>query len=164
MGLAQYNGEGLAETKVVYYNGTATLKAGEIVCYDDSDTTAPVTLPAGSLTTPPTSAILPRNLRGRQVVDPTTANLYAVAGVVSPESSGVVGPGWINLIQPRRGDVVSIYNNVNCTAGTTVLGPANGTRTAGSISDSTFNFAALAVALQTVDNSGTAGQTLCKFA
>ena len=161
--LAQYNGDGVNEVKAVWYNGTATLKQGEVLCYDLDDTDAPVSLPAGSLTVPPTSSILPRNLRGRQVVDPVTANLSAVAGVVAPESSGVTGPAWVSLIVPRKGDVAFIYNNASSTKNTTVFGAANATRTAASFSDSTFNLPAIAVAIETQDRSGAAGLTLSRF-
>jgi len=163
MGLVQYNGEGLNETKVVWYEGTGTLKTGEVLCYDDDDTNAPVALPAGSLTVPPTSAILPRNLRGREVKDPATAILYAVAGVVAAESSGLTGPGWVTLIVPRKGDAVTLFTNGNCTKGTTVLGAADATRTASVVTDSGYNLPALAICLQTVDRSSTNGTVLAKF-
>jgi hypothetical protein len=161
--LAQYNGDGLNEVKTVWYAGTATLKTGEVLCYDLDDTAAPTTLPAGSLTVPPTSSVQPRNLRGRQVTDPVTANLSAVAGVVSPESSGVTGPAWVSVVVPRKGDVALVYSNANATKNTTVLGAADSTRSAAAVSDSTFNLPAIAVAIETVDRSGTAGTILSRF-
>lgn len=166
--LAQYNGADLNETKIAWYDGTATLHGGEILFYNLDDTNAPVSLPAGSLSTPPTSAILARDLRGRKVTDGTTSGVStnAWAGVVAPESSGFTGPCWVTLIVPRKGDIVSVRNAVSATKGTTVFGATTASNNGVSFADSTFNFPAVAVAIETKDNSGLSAPfatTLCRF-
>lgn len=166
--LAQYNGADLNETKIAWYDGSATLHGGEILFYNLDDTNAPVDLPAGSLTVPPTSSILLRDLRGSKVTDATTSGVSANcwAGVVAPESAGFTGPCWVTLIVPRKGDTVNIRNGISATKGTTIFGATTSDNYGHSFSDSTFNLPAVAVALETKDNSALSAPydtTLCRF-
>lgn len=154
MSLRQSNASQDVDTKVVYYGGTATLREGDAMAYDTDDTNAPIT----------STTLDRKNLRGRRVVDPATAVLGGYAGAVAPSSAGVVGPAFIEIIEPRKGDFAFLWTNVNCTKNSTVLGITNaGGRTHVSHADATLNVDMVAVAMQTVDRSSTNGTVLARF-
>lgn len=145
--------------KVTFYSATeVTLREGDAMSYDNDDTNAPVT----------STTVAEKNLRGRRVVAPATANLGGFAGLVAPSSAGVVAaagvPTPIDIIVPRRGDVCYGYTNVNCTKNSTVLGITNaGGRILVSHADATLNVDMVGICLQTVDRSSTNGTVLLKF-
>lgn len=152
MSLPQFNGQGDVSIKRVYYAGTATLNEGTPLTYDFS----------ASATLDPTTDL--KNARGVRVVDPATATLTAFAGLVTKSSAGVTGPAWVDIYKPVKGDVVKGHTSISCTAGTTTLGITNAGGTAlVAHSDATFNHDMVAIALQTVDRSSTAGTVLLKF-
>lgn len=164
MGLPQEsasNNNQVIET--VYYGGTGTLKQGEALAYDTDDTNAPVSS-GNTLSTGPGSLVATQNLRGRRVVDPATAVLGGFAGIVDESSAGVVGPAYVNIIKPRRGDVVKAQCKINGTKNSSIVGITNaGARNLVSVSDATFNVDVVAILLETKDTSSTAGLTLVKF-
>lgn len=150
----QYNGLSDLVLKRVWYGGTTTLLPGMAVSYDVDDTNAPV-----SSTTVPT-----HDIRGQRVVDPATANLGAFAGVVSapPQIAGT--PGWIDIIVPRKGDVLKLFTKINATKLTSTVGITNaGGVNFVSVTDATINIDLVANALETLDTSTTAALTLCRF-
>lgn len=155
MGLPQNNASNNNQViETVFYAGTRTLKAGEAVAYDTDDTNAPVT----------TTTLDRKNLRGRRVVDPATAVLGGFAGLVDESSGGVVGPAYISILKPRRGDVVQAMCKINGTKNSSVVGITNaGVQNLVSMSDATFNVDVVAILLETKDTSTTAGLTLVKF-
>jgi hypothetical protein len=158
MSLGQYNASQDLNLSQVWYGGTSTLKAGHAVAYDLDDTNAP-------LTTTSNVPLDRRNIRGKRVVDPATANLGMFAGIVDDSSDGAVGPCFITIIRPRKGDVMSVWSNVNCTKASTQLGITNaGALILVSVADSTFNVDWVCTAMQTVDRSSTNGLVLSRFA
>lgn len=158
MGLVQSNGSQDLTFKTVWYAGTSTLKEGNLVCYDNDDTNAPVT----ASTTP--NATTERNVRGRRVVNPATAVLGGFAGVVSAQSAGITGPAFIEIIVPRKSDVCFIFSNINATKNSSLIGITNaGGLTGVTVADSTINVDLVAIAMETVDRSGTNGLILSRF-
>lgn len=155
MGLPQNNASSNNQViETVFYGGTATLKAGEAMSYDSDDTNAPVT----------STTVDRKQLRGRRVVDPATANLGGFAGLVDESSAGITGPAYISIVKPRRGDVVVGFTKVNATKNSTVVGITNaGGRNLVSFTDATLNVDMVAIALETKDTSTTAAPMLLKF-
>lgn len=165
MSLTQYEGKTQQERKRVWYAGTTALKVGQAVHYGNDDTLhpLPISLIGGSTVIDP-----PQIERGQSVVDPATANLGGFAGVVDSlplrDSAGTVVASWIDIIVPRKGDVVDLWSSANATKNSTILGTTNtGGVTFVSVSDATFNVDAAAIALQTVDRSSTNGFIRSKF-
>lgn len=105
MALTGISRDGMQEPKVkkVYYAGTDTLYTGYALAYDVS----------ASLTDYTKTGF------GRQVVKPATANLNCFAGVVAPSSNGFAGPGWVDVIVPDPGTIVTVY--LNASADTTAF-------------------------------------------
>lgn len=165
MSLAQYNGKTQVDRKRVWYGGTTALKIGQAVAYDTSDTTAPLPISLiGGTTSPDPSQIE----RGQIVADPATALLGGFAGIVdsqpNKDATGAVVASWIDIIVPRKGDVVDVWSSANATKNSTILGITNaGANNLVSVSDSTFNVDVVAIALQTVDRSTTNGFIRAKF-
>lgn len=173
MSLAQYNGSNVGNTEKVWYTGTNSLKAGQIVSVD---LTAATSLPAGATSNPITDYSLPRNLLGSEVADPnsaqtggalgggTASNVPLTAGIVTPGQGVLTGPCWVEIQKPVRGDICQIYNAVSATAGTTVFGAATGSNTASSVANvTTPTTAGIAISLQTLDNSAAAALTYAQF-
>jgi len=75
----------------MYYSGTAELVKGQPLCYeetaDDIDGTQDFPF---------------------EVEIPNTNNEGVFAGIVAPESVGVTGPAWIDVVVPRPGDVLEV--------------------------------------------------------
>lgn len=169
MALGQYNGSNPGNFETVYYSGTLTLSVGQLVAFNLDDTANPDTIPAGSLVVPATSSVLPRDLRGRSVGDITTNNNMTTAGVIADLGTmpGGTGPGWITIQKPVPGDVVDIFCKFSATKNSDIIGTGTGgSNTAVSLSTGgTFSASALvlAIALETVDRSSTAGLVRSKF-
>lgn len=142
MGLGQINGSQDVSVKTVYYAGTDTVQEGYVLCYDQSAS--------------PTATDEKTRL-GQQVLKPATANLKFVAGFVHPSSAGKVGPCFLDIVVPRRGDILRAWTNVSQTVGTTELSATNGSYALVADSDATFNDQHVGLAAQTLDTSGTAG-------
>lgn len=165
MSLAQYNGKTQLERKRVWYRGTTALKLGQAVNYSADDTNAPLPTSLGGGSAPDPSQIE----RGQVVEDPATANLGGFAGIVDSfpgkdAITGLVIASWIDIIVPRKGDIVDLYSSANATKLSTVLGVTNaGGASLVSVSDSTFNVDVVAIALQTIDRSSTNGLIRSKF-
>lgn len=175
MSLGQNNAaQDLDLTQVFYVPSTAqqglALKEGQIVVYDSAAAlTATDTLTNGVVTLGSRKALI-----GRQVTDPASTLVGGFAGVVDSSSAGVVpanGGTMITIIRPRKGDVCQMLTKANSTKNATILvvdsaGPTInliagastvGTPTVGVLYDQ------VAVALQTLDTSTTAGLTWCRF-
>jgi hypothetical protein len=93
------------EKKRVYYEGTDTLHKGYLLCYNwdtttDMDGTA---VAAGG----------DCNGKYLRVEKPSTANAMCFAGVVAPESDGVIGPGMVTVVEPN-GAIVQVYSDADC--------------------------------------------------
>lgn len=142
MGLGQINGSMEVQVKTVYYAGTDTLQEGYVLCYD----------PTASPT-----ATDERTRLGQQVLKPVTANLKFVAGFVHPSSAGKTGPCFVDIVVPRKGDIVRAWTNVNQTVASTELAVTNaGGYALVADTDATFNDQHVGLAAQTLDTSGTA--------
>lgn len=161
MGLPQYNGDPINDTKSVWFqNDTGadiTFLGGEAVAYDLDDTNTPVSNPTN-----------PKIQRGRVVGKPVTARLGAFAGIVAAAVAGKVIKStfgaFIDIIVPRKGDTLKCYTKVSQTKGSTVLGITNtGGFALVSMTDATFNVDVVGVAFETVDTSTTAANALVKF-
>lgn len=161
MSLVQNNAQQDLTIKAVSFNNntgaSVTLREGDALAYDMDDTNAPAA---------PTADF--KNARGRRVVTPATAVLGGFAGLVAPQSAGkVIANGdsaFIDIIVPRKGDICKGYTNVNCTKGSSALGITNaGGRILVAFTDATLNLDFVAVAMETVDRSGTNGTVLVRF-
>lgn len=161
--MSQFNGKTQLERKRVWYGGSTDLKIGQAVAYDNSDVTAPLPTSLGGDGADPSQIE-----RGQVVVDPATAVLGGFAGIVASKpkknSAGTVVASWIDIIVPRKGDIVDVWSSANATKNSTVLGITNaGGATLVSVADSTFNHDAVVIALQTVDRSSTNGLIRSRF-
>ncbi len=74
-----------------YFTGTETLTAGQPLCFQESPATASSTKGFGF-----------------DVEIPNTANRLVFAGIVAPSSVGKQGPGYIDVIVPRPGDILQV--------------------------------------------------------
>jgi hypothetical protein len=158
MSLVQYNGKTTHERKRVWYNGTTTLKPGMAVCYEIVSANAVLPTSLGGAGADPSYLEL-----GQVVVDPATATLSTFAGIVDtpPARTGVAG--WIDIIIPRKGDIIDLYCKVSATALTTMLGITNaGGVNFVAVTDSGYNLDVCAIALHTIDRSTTAGYIRAK--
>lgn len=77
----------------VFYTGTATLAAGQALCYQDDPS--------------PTS---PDRVKGFpfDVQTPDAGNAKVFAGIVADTSVGRTGPCYIDIDVPRRGDILKV--------------------------------------------------------
>lgn len=150
MGLGQINGSVEVVVATKYYTGTDTLQSGYALCYDT----------AASAT-----ATDEKTRLGQAVLKPATAHLKAFAGIVHPSSAGKTGPCFVDIIVPRRGDIIQAWTNVNQTAFTTALSVTNaGGYALVADTDATFNDQHIGLAAVTVDTSGTAALNYVRFA
>ena len=104
--LAEY-GSQLLETRTVYYNGTAALRQGQPLFYLDDAATGIKTPSA----TQSDGSLYPKSARMGQAVDAlgaTGANYAAYAGIVSDAYVGQTGPRYIDIVMPKKGDVLQI--------------------------------------------------------
>lgn len=144
MSLVEY-GNQLIETRSVWYNGTAALRQGQPLFYlDDAATNivVPDTLSSGNP--------VAKNVRIGQVVDginATGAHLSLFAGIVSDAHVGLTGPRNIDILQPKKGDVIliEVENFAAITKNVSMLVP----QTANSDNDA-FETKATPVAVDTV--------------
>jgi hypothetical protein len=86
--MVQYNGQEL-EIQRFYFTGTTTLAEGQILAYQE-------------LTTGTTKGL------GVDVEVLSSDNITVPAGIVPLNMDGVIGPGYIDLIVPRRGDIIKV--------------------------------------------------------
>lgn len=128
--------------KTVYYAGTDKLPNGAALCYDVAASA---------------SAADVKTRLGNQVVKPATANLMFFAGVLAPQSWGLTGPCYVDIIpHQKNGFVANAYTNLNQTGFSTTMGPVNASYALGAAADATFNVNFVGIAGSTVDTSGTA--------
>ncbi|NLX97602.1 MAG: hypothetical protein GXY83_15650 [Rhodopirellula sp.] len=129
--------------KRVYYTGSDTLKTGYALCYDRDTGTA-------------SESDINRAIN---VEKPATANLNYFAGVVDAGSAGKTGPCYIDIVQPT-GALVECFTDQNCTILVTKLGPQNASYALGAAGAAVPG---CAIAMQTVDRSGTNGTVLAQL-
>lgn len=92
MGLAQYNGSFDLKTVRKWFNGTTTLRRGQIMTYVDTATF---------------NNTNPLLRLGIQVGAITAGSINLTAGFVTAGDAGRVGPCFVELIVPQSGDVFS---------------------------------------------------------
>lgn len=133
----------------VYFTGTDTLYEGYALCKDYDSATAQD--PAAT-----TEAVTAWGSgRFQKVEKPATANLPFFAGYVAPSSAGKTGPCWIDIIPHQPQKFINAHVYVSCVVGTTALALQAGQYYL--VATFRSDPAAVAVAEQTVDRSGTAG-------
>lgn len=79
--------------KRVFYNGTATLAEGQVLCFQDNPNTTATDFGKGFPFT---------------VQTPDSGNAIVFAGILAETSIGKTGPCFIDIIQPRSGDVIKV--------------------------------------------------------
>lgn len=168
MSLVQYNALQDNTIQTLWYGGTNVLAEGQALAYDTDDTNAPIADSWDPSVDPGPNSLSPtanRNLRGSRVVDVSTALTGGFAGLVAQQSSGLTGPCFVDVIVPVKGKVARALTKANQTKNSTVLRMDAATPTNNLIaaSDATFNIDVVAVSLQTVDTSTTAGIALVRF-
>lgn len=138
--IVTYDGVSLPqERQWVHFAGSDLLKPGYPLCYDFSAGTA-ADVEADRL---------------YEVVKPNTADNMRFAGIVAPGRGDIQGPCDLQIIPP--GNPALVWTDLSCTSDTTFL-----TFAVGAYKMSTFGLPGRgsAVALQTVDRSGTNGLVL----
>jgi len=129
--------------KVVFYEGTDTLYEGYNLCYNSDYGSSDAAVNIG---------------RAARLEKPSSTNVHAYAGVVAPESDGVVGPNKITIIEPT-GSQCSIHTDANCTIDATELFLKPDSYAAGDTGSARIGLAA-----QTLDRSSTAGIVQARLA
>ena len=74
-----------------YYTGSQTMAQGQVLCYQESPATASVTKGFGM-----------------DVEIPNTTNEAYFCGVVAPTSEGETGPAYIDVIIPKKKDMIQV--------------------------------------------------------
>ena len=157
-----------ARRKRVYYTETSTIYEGMPVCYEFDATTNVLGYDKAAggdvvcQSSPETTAEGNQN-EGKfiRVEDPDADNTTAFAGVVAGTSyAGMTGPRWLDIYIPN-GAIVPVRTDQNCTVGRTILA----VHTAEQHLTGPYEYAALAVAVawETLDNSGGAAIVLAKL-
>jgi hypothetical protein len=79
------------DVRRAYFTGTDTLRLGQPLCWQESPATASST-------------------KGFpfDVEIPNSGNIGNFAGVVGPSSVGFTGPGFIDVVIPRKGDILQV--------------------------------------------------------
>jgi len=77
----------------VFYNGTATLAEGQILCFQDNPATTATDRSKG----------FPFDVQ-----TPDSGNAKVFAGIVAEESIGKTGPCFIDIVVPRAGDILKV--------------------------------------------------------
>lgn len=88
----QYSGQPVLQSKLVFFIGTTTLRPGQALCLND---------PAAGAGTAVQGF-------GVDVVVPTSGTLKYFAGVVAESDAGKVGPCWVDIVIPQRGDTLYV--------------------------------------------------------
>lgn len=100
----QYNGAQLLETVKRYLDDAVKVTTGMPLVYEVSPGN-------GVVTTVGNVVALPH----------ATTTYRRFAGVVGPNSNNFTGPGWIDVIEPRQGDVFIGLCETGLTAGTDIV-------------------------------------------
>lgn len=159
----------------LYYTESSTIYEGMPVCYEFNATTNwfggsvnvdPASGTAGEITATTTTAEGSQN-EGKyiRIEDPDADNVGFFAGVVAKGSwCGKVGPRLLDVYVPN-GAVVPVRSYISSTTGVNALALMSGTQYLGNLnagnSNGTGRF--VAVAMETVDRSSTAGLCLAKL-
>lgn len=77
----------------VFYNGTATLAEGQILCFQDNPSTTATDRSKG----------FPFDVQ-----TPDSGNALVFAGILAEESIGKTGPCFIDIVKPRPGDILKV--------------------------------------------------------
>ena len=163
-------GNPLAHRIRVYYEGSDTITEGMALCYNQDTTTnwfgGSVALSTGVVTQTSTTAEGSQN-EGKyiRVEKPATANLGWFAGVVAKGGwVGQAGPRALDVYVPN-GAIVPVRSYVSSTAASNALAIMNGQYYLGNPTAGMGDGGAryVAVAMETVDRSSTAGLCLAKL-
>jgi hypothetical protein len=95
-----------------FFTGTATLQAGQPLCFKSTPTTGPVPTTV-TVTSPNTSGWVKGfpfdvDLPSSSTTQGPSGNMRRVAGIVAPQSVGATGPCYIDVIVPRRNDILQV--------------------------------------------------------
>lgn len=166
MAFTSFGTNSVARKQRVYYEGTSTIYEGMPVCYNQDTTTNILGYSKSSSAIGTTTAEGSQN-EGKflRVENPATANLAWFAGVVATsEYAGKTGPRWLDIYIPN-GAIVPVRSYISSTVATNALAIMNGQQYLGNPNAGTTNGAAryVAVAMETVDRSSTAGLCLAKL-
>jgi hypothetical protein len=90
-----------------YYIGTSTLVAGQALCFKSTPTTISSSAigTGGFIKAFPFDVDLPTT---STTEGPVTGNMRRVAGIVAPQSVGLTGPCFVDVIVPRPGDILQV--------------------------------------------------------
>lgn len=104
----------------MFYNGTATLAEGQILCFQDNPATTATDRAKG----------FPFDVQ-----TPDSSNALVFAGILAENSIGKVGPCYIDVVVPNAGDIlkVKVGRNISIAVGD-VLRLASVTGTVASLS------------------------------
>ena len=135
-------GQAPCHVRTVMYIGGDVLHTGYALCYNSD---------SGDIT-------VEDDMRANEVEQPSDANSYWFAGVVSPRSDGVQGPAMIDIIEP--GSWAQVYTDQDCTLDDVI----EATRDSYVFTDTLFGWyygaTGCARCLQTVDRSNGDGPGL----
>jgi hypothetical protein len=146
--LPQMNAAEQLDVRKVWFIGTDTLQEGYVLCFDPDAALADAD---------------PRLRLGVAVEKPAAGNVNAFAGIVSPSSAGVTGPGFVDIIVPRKNGMTRALVKADVTAFTTLLGPVAGSYALGAVEAGSGNLPVEAVAAQTADTSEAAAVQAIQF-
>jgi hypothetical protein len=140
------------QRRTVKYTGSDALKKGYAVCWNRDSTTV---LDPGATSGAATVSNWNRHV---EVEKPASGNLHNFAGFVSQDYAAVTGGRDIEILIPRK-QVLDVYTNVNCTAGTSTLCVQPGSYILGTLGTGV----PVATVIQTVNRSVTNGrvQAIC---
>ena len=172
-GVVTYGTDPVARTISVYYTESSTIYEGMPVCYEFNATTnwlgvstIDFTSTASSITESTTTAEGYQN-EGKfiRVEDPDSDNIMFFAGIVAGAGlAGKTGPCVLDIYVPN-GAIVPVRSYISSTTGVNALALMSGTQYLGNLnagnSNGTGRF--VAVAMETVDRSSTAGLCLAKL-
>lgn len=82
----------------VFFSGTATLAEGQALCFQEDPASTSIT----------TDSLFKVNKFPFNVQIPDTSNVRVFAGIVAPSSVGFTGPGYIDIVVPRDGDIIKV--------------------------------------------------------
>lgn len=95
-----------------YFTGTTTLRAGQALCFQQSPTSTTATIAARGFN----SAVknFPFDVKIPDANNHGGASTPSVfAGIVAPQSVGFTGPGYIDVIVPKSGDILQVATAQN---------------------------------------------------
>ena len=166
MAFPQMGTNSVARKQRVYYTESSTIYEGMPVCYEFNATANVLGYSKSSEANGTTTAEGYQN-EGKflRVEDPDSDNIMFFAGVVATnECAGKTGPRWLDIYIPN-GAIVPVRSYISSTVGVNALALMSGTQYFGNPNAGMGGGAAryVAIAVETVDRSSTAGLCLAKL-